>query len=79
MKKSFNYFYVLLAILSILILGCSTQKEDKACCAAHSEFEYVAESFSDLKILRYTVPGFEQLDLGKKGIVILLRSGCFSW
>lgn len=72
MKKSFTYFYALLAILSILILGCSTQKEDKACCAAHSEFEYVAESFSDLKILRYTVPGFEQLDLGKKELLYYL-------
>jgi dipeptidyl-peptidase III len=39
---------------------------------AKSEFNYVAEQFADIKILRYQVPGFDQLSLQQKKYVYYL-------
>ena len=37
-----------------------------------TEFEYVAEQFADIRILRYEVPGFEKLDLENKLFIYYL-------
>ena len=49
-----------------------------SCQAPHEEvkqeesFEYVSESFADIRVLRYQVPGFERLSLDQKKLVYYL-------
>lgn len=35
-------------------------------------FQYQTEQFADIKILRYQVPGFEELTLGQKELIYYL-------
>ena len=55
----------LLVIISI-IFSCNTNQEEK------SEFSHFSEQFSDLKILRYQIPGFDKLTLNQKKFVYYL-------
>ena len=39
---------------------------------SENSFSYTVEQFADLQILRYRVPGFEQLSLRRKQLVYYL-------
>ena len=43
-----------------------------------SEFEVEAERFADLRVLRYQVPGFEELDLSTKTLLYFLYEASLS-
>ncbi|MEM7230916.1 MAG: dihydrofolate reductase [Planctomycetota bacterium] len=68
------------AALWILILtfvgGCQPVEEREGATDLQSEaadgFQYEAERFADLRVLRFQVPGFDQLDLQKKKLVYYL-------
>jgi dipeptidyl-peptidase III len=47
-------------------------KKDSTMKDATEAFEYVSEQFSDLRILRYEVPGFDQLSLQQKELLYYL-------
>lgn len=51
---------------SLLILASCTTKQEK------DDFNYNVESFADLEILRYKVPGFEELSLKQKELIYYL-------
>lgn len=51
---------------SLLILASCATKQGK------DDFDYTVESFADLEILRYKVPGFEELSLKQKELVYYL-------
>ena len=55
----------LLVIISI-IFSCNINQEEK------SEFYHFSEQFSDLKVLRYQIPGFDKLTLNQKKFVYYL-------
>ena len=55
----------LLIIISI-IFSCNINQEEK------SEFSHFSEQFSDLKVLRYQIPGFDKLTLNQKKFVYYL-------
>ncbi|MDR0987983.1 MAG: dipeptidyl peptidase 3 [Prevotellaceae bacterium] len=55
------------ATLAICMSGCQTNPADKA-----ESFNYTVEQFADLQILRYRVPGFEELTLRQKQLVYYL-------
>lgn len=71
MKKT-----VLLAMtgLSMLFAGCSAGKtsEQKGADVAPADFKYEVDEFADLQILRYYVPGFNNLSLQQKELVYYL-------
>ena len=74
MKKINFLFAGFFAFVLFATVACKSE-EKKACCHAeevHGEFEYFAESFADLKVLRYQVPGFNDLDLKKKELLYCL-------
>jgi len=48
---------------SLLILASCATKQEK------DDFDYTVESFADLEILRYKVPGFEELSLKQKEFI----------
>jgi Peptidase family M49. len=50
------------------LTGCNNKEAQKV----EKEFSYTVEQFADLQILRYKVPGFEELSLGEKQLIYYL-------
>jgi dipeptidyl-peptidase-3 len=64
-----------------LLFSCSqeTKKEtENPAAAAQAEFEVEADRFADIQVLRYEVPGFNELDLQKKKLVYYLYQAAMS-
>ena len=61
-------------ILFMLIFSCG-QKEKKS---EQEGFKYQTEQFADLRILRYEVPGFADLDLQSKKLLYFLSQAALS-
>lgn len=55
-------------ITTMLVTGCSEKKEQ----VKEPEFDYTVEKFADLQLLRYRVPGFENLSLQQKTLIYYL-------
>ena len=51
------------AISSLSLLSCSSEKDKQ------EGFRYLLDEFADLKVIRYTVPGWEDLSLQQKEYV----------
>lgn len=60
---------IMLATLSLLSCSNGEKKES----AAPDDFDYTVEKFADLEVLRYQVPGFEELTLDQKKLVYYLQ------
>jgi dipeptidyl-peptidase-3 len=57
-------------LIVILIGGC--KKAEEPAEAAAQEFQWQIDKFADLKILRYQVPGFDELPLSQKKLIYYL-------
>ena len=78
-----NFKYILSAIAIVFILGsCQPKHEEKAIAAPvqtdEQAFEFFSEQFDDIKILRYQIPGFDQLSLQQKKYVYYLNQAGLS-
>jgi dipeptidyl-peptidase-3 len=71
MKKTF----ILLLVMTIF---WSCQPEQKEESVDSGEFKYFSEQFADLKIIRYQIPGFDQLSLDQKKLVYYLTQAGLS-
>lgn len=60
---------IMLATLSLL--SCSNNEQKSQTTPA--DFDYTVEKFADLEVLRYQVPGFEELTLDQKKLVYYLQ------
>lgn len=71
MKK---ILYTLTALLTIIMSQSCQQpaQETKKETAVADTFKYASEQFADLRILRYQVPGFEELSLKQKELLYYL-------
>lgn len=62
--------------LGILLLSCAESKKETSevieVVEVSNKFNYLAEQFADIKILRYQIPGFDQLSLKQKKYVYYL-------
>ena len=56
------------------LLSCSTQKAE----TDKDDFNYSVERFADLEVLRYKVPGFEDLSLKQKELVYYLTEAALN-
>lgn len=56
---------VYLLLVSGILLSCVNEKKE-------NEFNHVVEQFADIRVLRYKVPGFEELTLKEKQLVYYL-------
>lgn len=73
-KKKYFYF-------SLIILFAACQPKETSSNETEGEepkFEHFAEEVADLKILRYEVPGFDQLSLDQKKLVYFLTQAGLS-
>ena len=78
-----NFKYIISAIAIVFILGsCQPKHEDKVITAPvqtdEQAFEFFSEQFDDIKILRYQIPGFDQLSLQQKKYVYYLNQAGLS-
>ncbi|MBL4735160.1 MAG: dihydrofolate reductase [Flavobacteriales bacterium] len=75
---------LLVSMLSMgFVMGCQsgaeeTNGEAENASAVEDDFDYFAEQFADLKILRYTIPGFDELDLKTKKLCYYLYEAAHS-
>mgnify|MGYP003645905733 CR=1 FL=1 len=82
MKK--NQLFAALAVLFFLTACDTSTKEQTASktidtdSTQNYEFKYSAEQFADLKIIRYQVPGFEELPLEQKVLLYYLYEAALS-
>jgi dipeptidyl-peptidase-3 len=63
-------FYIISTLILYFMISCTSQpakEEPKA-----DEFQFFLEKFNDTKILRYPVPGFDQLPLQQKELIYYL-------
>ena len=52
---------------SFLAMGCESKQQ-----VSNENFDYTVDKFADLQILRYQVPGFEELSLKQKELIYYL-------
>jgi len=63
--------YLLTGLITInMMFACTNEKEKKP--VTNNNFSYVLEQFADLRILRYEVSGFDQLNLKQKELIYYL-------
>ena len=70
MKIKTSFILVLAFLMVILVAGC--KKAEEPAEAAAQEFQWQIDQFADLKILRYQVPGFDELPLNQKKLTYYL-------
>ena len=60
-----------LGLLALMTLSCGeeTKTKDGAFAKAESDFDYTVGQFADIKILRYQIPGFEDMTLKEQKLV----------
>ena len=59
-------------VISLTTLNCSDKKEHYYMPQSEDSFEYKVDQFADLAILRYQIPGWEELTLKEKELVYYL-------
>jgi len=72
MKKS---YLIIVLLFAVTLFGCGDQvtKDNKT-----DNFKYQNEKFADLQLLRYQVPGFNELSLKEKELVFYLYQAALS-
>jgi dipeptidyl-peptidase-3 len=71
-----NTFFIAMALSGLLFVSCADDKNKKepqeVAKVETNDFDYNVEQFADVKILRYQVPGWEQLTLKEQKLVYYL-------
>jgi dipeptidyl-peptidase-3 len=62
----------------LLVVACGEQTPVPQATESHQEFRVETERFADLRILRYQVPGFDELDLRTKTLLYYLYEASLS-
>ena len=68
----FPKIYIMRKILSIYILSLITIFSCNNTTDTNEEFNLFAEKFQDIQVLRYQIPGFDELNLNQKKLVYYL-------
>ncbi|WP_026839527.1 dipeptidyl-peptidase 3 family protein [Gillisia sp. JM1] len=75
-------FILSLIFMSTLLFSCKDDNKGKevaeAETSAESNFDYNVEEFADIKVLRYQIPGFEDLTLKEQKLVYYLTQAGLS-
>jgi dipeptidyl-peptidase-3 len=62
-----------LALVIVILVGGGCKKAEKPAEAASQEFQWQIDRFADLRVMRYQVPGFEELSLNQKKLIYYLN------
>ena len=63
---------ILTLIISVAFFSCTNEKSNYYVPTSADSFEYKVDQFADLAILRYQIPGWEELSLKEKELVYYL-------
>jgi dipeptidyl-peptidase-3 len=66
--KHIIYLFAVVGVLS----ACAIEKKEDVSTTETGEFNHLVEQFADIKILRYKIPGFDELTLKEKKLVYYL-------
>ena len=73
MKKT---FFIAMAMCGLLFFSCKENKEEKDVAQVETvqstDFDYNVETFGDVKVLRYQIPGWDKLTLKEQKLVYYL-------
>ena len=72
--KTKNFIPVLITL--IMTLSCTTTNKENT--KQTEDFNYILEQFADIRILRYQVPGFDELSLKQKRLLYYLSQAAIS-
>ena len=71
-----NIFYMAIAISTVMLFSCKDGNKDKpgadVAKVETAEFNYLVEQFSDIKVLRYQIPSWDDLTLKEQKLVYYL-------
>ncbi len=72
-----------IALAATLAVSCTEKKPQETAATATAEtkkddFNYIADMFADIKVLRYQVPGFDALSLKQKELLYYLYEAALS-
>ena len=71
-----NTFFIAMALSGLLLVSCADDKNKKepqeVAKVETNDFDYNVEQFADIRILRYQIPGWEQLSLKEQKLVYYL-------
>lgn len=71
-----NTFFIAMVMCGLLFFSCKENKDDKPLAQVETvqstDFDYNVESFGDIKVLRYQIPGWEKLTLKEQKLVYYL-------
>lgn len=69
-------------IAAVMLASCGTPEKKESTQEKEEmhevDFNYTADQFADLKLIRYQVPGFDELDLKKKELLYYLYEAALS-
>ena len=69
-------YFLAIFLMAGLLFSCQKKQEEPVAEEVQAEekqdFEYLSEQFADLRVLRYQIPGFDQLNLKQKKYVYYL-------
>jgi dipeptidyl-peptidase-3 len=72
MTKKRTLFLTLAILMIAGAVGCQKSQTKPEAEAAAQDFKWQVDKFADLRILRYQVPGFEELPLAQKELIYYL-------
>lgn len=73
-----NFKHIIYAFSMVALLAsCAIDKKETATTAS-GEFNHFVEDFADIKVLRYTIDGFDELTLKEKKLVYYLTQAGLS-
>ncbi|MBN1187571.1 MAG: dihydrofolate reductase [Bacteroidales bacterium] len=61
-----------------LLTGCKSNKSEPTANEQNDDFQFFVEKFADIKIMRYQVPGFEELTLQQKKLIYYLSEAALA-
>ncbi len=73
-----NKIILTLFFVVFIIAGCQNQTEEKTVMNKNGNFKYLTEQFADVGIVRYKVPGFEDLSVKQKTLLYYLYQAALS-
>ncbi len=67
-----NYLLLISATFLLSSIACNQNAKNTESNSASSDFNYIADRFADIQVLRFKVPGFEELSLDDKELAYYL-------
>ena len=65
-----RHFIIIATIMSISLFSCNQAEQKQT--TEENDFQFLTEQFADLRIMRYQIPGFEDLSLKQKEMIYYL-------